>query len=66
MEKRFFNKLVTLLLPLLLLVSAIGLAEVKMYTGVGTCIIGDIGTPAQAKNMAREKALQNAKEQAGI
>ncbi|MBQ3971883.1 MAG: hypothetical protein II687_06750, partial [Selenomonadaceae bacterium] len=41
-------------------------AEVKMYTGVGTCTIGDIGTPAQAKNLAREKALQNAREQAGV
>ncbi|MBQ1509792.1 MAG: tetratricopeptide repeat protein [Selenomonadaceae bacterium] len=41
-------------------------AEVRTYTGVGTCALGDIGTPEQAKNLAREKALQNAKEQAGV
>ena len=42
------------------------LAEVRVYTGVGTCALGDIGTPEQAKNLAKEKALQNAKEQAGV
>jgi len=41
-------------------------AEVRIYTGVGTCIIGDLGTPAQAKNLAHAKALQNAREQAGV
>ena len=41
-------------------------AEVRIYTGVGTCTIGDLGTPAQAKNLAHAKALQNAREQAGV
>lgn len=41
-------------------------AEVRTYTGVGVCTIGDIGTPAQAKNFAKEKALLNAREQAGV
>lgn len=42
------------------------LAEVKMYTGVGKCAMGDLVSPAQAKNYAREIALQNAREQAGV
>ena len=41
-------------------------AEVRMYTGVGKCAMGDLVSPAQAKNYAREIALQNAKEQAGV
>ena len=41
-------------------------AEVRTYTGVGVCTIGDIGTPDQAKNFAKEKALLNAREQAGV
>lgn len=41
-------------------------AEVKTYTGVGKCTMGDLVTPAQAKNYAREMAMQNAKEQAGV
>ena len=28
-------------------------AEVRTYTEVGTCAIGDIGTPVQAKNRVR-------------
>ncbi len=59
-------KFATLLGALLFLVASIGLAEVKMYTGVGTCVLGDLGTPEQAKNLAKEKAMQNAKEQAGV
>jgi len=41
-------------------------AETQTYTGVGKCAMGDLVTTAQAKNYAREKALQNAKEQAGV
>ena len=41
-------------------------AEVKMYTGVGKCAMGDLVSPAQTKNHAREMAMQNAKEQAGV
>ena len=41
-------------------------AEVRMYTGVGKCAMGDLVSPAQAKNYARELAMQNAKEQAGV
>ena len=31
-------------------------AEVRMYTGVGKCAMGDLVSPAQAKNYAREMA----------
>ena len=41
-------------------------AEVKTYTGVGKCAMGDLVSPEQAKNYAREIALQNAREQAGV
>ena len=41
-------------------------AEVRMYTGVGKCAMGDLVSPAQAKNYAKELAMQNAKEQAGV
>ena len=41
-------------------------AEVRMYTGVGKCAMGDLVSPAQAKNYAREMAMQNAREQAGV
>ncbi|MBQ7479070.1 MAG: tetratricopeptide repeat protein, partial [Selenomonadaceae bacterium] len=41
-------------------------AEVKTYTGVGKCAMGDLVSPEQAKNYAREMALQNAREQAGV
>ena len=41
-------------------------AEVSTYTGVGKCVMGDLVSPAQAKNYAREMAMQNAKEQAGV
>ena len=41
-------------------------AEVRMYTGVGKCAMGDLVSPAQAKNYARELAMQNAREQAGV
>jgi len=67
MLKNFFSvKLTALLAALIFAFAAVGLAEVKMYTGVGTCTIGDIGTPAQAKNIAKEKAMQSAREQAGV
>ena len=66
MGKRKFSRLMPLLVVLLLLVAAVGVAEIRSYTGVGTCTIGDIGTPEQAKNLAKEKALQNAREQAGV
>ena len=41
-------------------------AEVKTYTGVGKCAMGDLVTPLQAKNYARELAMINAREQAGV
>ncbi len=41
-------------------------AEVKMYTGVGKCVQGDLITIEQAKNYARLRAEINAKEQAGV
>ena len=41
-------------------------AEVKVYTGVGKCTMGDLVTPAQAQNYAKEKAMLNAREQAGV
>ena len=41
-------------------------AEVRTYTGVGKCAMGDLVSPEQAKNYAREMALQNAREQAGV
>ena len=66
MGKRKFSRLMPLLVVLLLLVAAVGGAAVKTYTGVGKCAMGDLVTPQQAKNYAKEKAMMNAREQAGV
>lgn len=57
---KMMHRLISFLGVMFLLVASVVFGEVKMYTGVGTCALGDIGTPEQAKNFAREKALQNA------
>lgn len=41
-------------------------AEVKMYTGIGKCVQGDLMTEAQSKKHARDKAEIHAIEQAGV
>ena len=45
---------------------AMALAEIKTYIGVGQCAMGDLVTPQQAKTYARELAMINAREQAGV
>ena len=60
------RRLACILGAVFLLVSSVAFAEVKTYTGVGKCTRGELVTPTQAKNYAQEKAMINAKEQAGV
>lgn len=57
---------VLLLVMLLMICAPVAFSAVKTYTGVGKFAMAELASPEQAKEYARERALQNAKDQAGV
>ncbi|MBQ1509737.1 MAG: hypothetical protein IIZ54_02405, partial [Selenomonadaceae bacterium] len=44
----------------------VAFSAVKTYTGVGKFAMAELASPEQAKEYARARALQDAKDQAGV
>ena len=64
-KKKFLNAMAALLIGGSLFIPTAN-AEVKTYTGEGEYLMSDFETPEVAKQRAKNRAEQNAQEQAGI
>ena len=64
-KKKFLNAMAALLIGGSFLIPTAN-AEVKTYTGEGEYLMSDFETPEIAKQRAKNRAEQNAQEQAGI
>ena len=65
--KKFFRRALTAIFVVAFMISAsVACAEVKNYTGVGEYYMSDFETPEIAKQRAKQRAEQDACEQAGV